>query len=264
MLGPVPRASSEPRSEIPLVPGGMYALCIQYYQEGARFSAAPIAERPSLLDASEQDPVPETASRYATPRDPHRPRAADESNTRPRGVPAPRPGRAHRPLAEEGRFRQGHPAAADKGDLRNPAPHRALRYGPRLWPDPPDRLERIASALRHLTRAGDAAPDEFHGAGDELHALILRAAGNQAMEQCISQFRTEIDRACYFAMQQPGIAQRLCRQHLAIAERLLAGDATGAAAAMAEHIETVRDSVLGSDATRTAPLPVPEGSDPRV
>src|SRR5579875_3677086 len=137
MLGPVPRASSEPRSEIPLVPGGMYALCIQYYQEGARFSAAPIAERPSLLDASEQDPVPETASRYATPRDPHRPRAADESNTRPRGVPAPRPGRAHRPLAEEGRFRQGHPAAADKGDLRNPAPHRALRYGPRLWPDPP-------------------------------------------------------------------------------------------------------------------------------
>ncbi len=129
---------------------------------------------------------------------------------------------------------------------------------------PRDRLERIASALRHLTRAGDAAPDEFHGAGDELHALILRAAGNQAMEQCISQFRTEIDRACYFAMQQPGIAQRLCRQHLAIAERLLAGDATGAAAAMAEHIETVRDSVLGSDATRTAPLPVPEGSDPRV
>ncbi len=118
---------------------------------------------------------------------------------------------------------------------------------------PRDRLERVATALRRVLQASEPTADEFHRAGDELHALILRAAGNEAMEQWISQFRTEIDRACYFAMRRPGIAQRLAAQHLAVAERLLAGDAGGAAAAMGEHIATVRDSVLGSEAAEGAP-----------
>lgn len=122
---------------------------------------------------------------------------------------------------------------------------------------PRDRLERTASSLRRVLDAPDPAPEEYHGAGDALHALILRAAGNEAMEQWISQFRTEIDRACYFAMRRPGVAERLAAQHLAVAERLLAGDAAGAASAMAEHIATVRDSVLGPEAAEEAPAAAP-------
>lgn len=113
-----------------------------------------------------------------------------------------------------------------------------------------DRLQGVVTALRIALSSTDTSPDEYHRAGDELHRLILRSAGNEAMEQWIEQFRTEIDRACYFAMRQAGVAQRFAAQHLAVAECLLDGDPAGAARAMAAHIEAVRDSVLGTEGQR--------------
>lgn len=111
---------------------------------------------------------------------------------------------------------------------------------------PRDRLQRIISALRRVLSSPTSTPDDYHRAGDELHTIILRAAENQELERWMSQFRTDIDRACYFAMRRHEIATRLASQHLSIANRLLAGDAKGAAAEMAQHIQTVRDHVLGA------------------
>ncbi len=112
---------------------------------------------------------------------------------------------------------------------------------------PRERLERVSSALRRILSAPVSPPERYHRAGDELHSLILRFSGNEAMEEWIKKSRTEIDRACYFAMRRPGVAQRLAAQHLAVAEHLLSGNADGAARAMAEHIATVRDGVMGSE-----------------
>jgi len=111
---------------------------------------------------------------------------------------------------------------------------------------PRERLERVRFTLRRILSAPASTPEQYHRAGDELHRLILRCANNEAMEEWIQKSRTEIDRACYFAMRRAGVAQRLAAQHLAVVEYLLAGSAEGAARAMAEHIATVRDSVMGS------------------
>ncbi len=111
---------------------------------------------------------------------------------------------------------------------------------------PRERLDRVRSALRRILSAPVSTPKQYHRVGDELHRLILRFSGNEAMEEWIQRSKTEIDRACYFAMRRPGVAQRLATQHLAVAEHLIAGDADGAARAMAEHVATVRDSVMGS------------------
>jgi DNA-binding GntR family transcriptional regulator len=119
---------------------------------------------------------------------------------------------------------------------------------------PRERLERVHAALRRIRSAPVSTPDQYHRVGDELHSLILRFSGNEAMEEWIQKSRTEIDRACYFAMRRPGVAQKLAAQHLAVAEHLLAGDADGAARAMAEHITTVRDGVMGPQ-DETPPLP---------
>lgn len=117
---------------------------------------------------------------------------------------------------------------------------------------PRERLERVRSALGQILSASVSTPEQYHRVGDELHGLILRFSGNEAMEEWISRSKAEIDRACYFAMRRLGVAQRLAAQHLAVAEHLLAGNADGAARAMAEHIATVRDGVLSSQ-NETAP-----------
>jgi DNA-binding GntR family transcriptional regulator len=109
---------------------------------------------------------------------------------------------------------------------------------------PHDRLARVVSALRRILSAPEPTPEQYHRAGDDLHGLILRFSGNEAMEELISRSKAEIDRACYFAMRRPGVARRFAAQHLAVAERLLLGDAERAARAMAEHIAAVRDSVM--------------------
>lgn len=111
---------------------------------------------------------------------------------------------------------------------------------------PRERLERVHSALRRICSAPATTPERYHRVGDELHRLILRFSGNEAMEEWIQKSTTDIDRACYFAMRRPGVAQRFAAQHLTVAEHLLAGNADGAARAMAEHIASVRDSVMGS------------------
>jgi DNA-binding GntR family transcriptional regulator len=127
---------------------------------------------------------------------------------------------------------------------------------------PRERLERVRVALRRILSEAGSTPEQYHRVGDELHRLILRFSGNEAMQEWIQKSKTEIDRACYFAMRRPGVAQRLATQHLAVAEYLLAGDADGAARAMAEHIATVRDSVMGSqDDTPPSPRRVQYARD---
>lgn len=122
---------------------------------------------------------------------------------------------------------------------------------------PRDRLERVVDVLQRILSEPQSTPDQYHRVGDELHGLILRFSGNEAMEEWITRSKAEIDRACYFAMRRSGVAQRFAAQHLAVAESLLAGDADGAARAMAEHIATVRDSVMRSGDGDQLPLTPP-------
>jgi len=128
---------------------------------------------------------------------------------------------------------------------------------------PRDRLERVALVLRRVLAASSPTPEEYHRAGDDLHNLILRSSGNEAIQEWISRSKAEINRACYFAMRRPGVSKRFAAQHLVVAERLLAGDADGASRAMAEHIASVRDSVLASEDGHAPSPRVPLGGSRR-
>src|SRR5690606_14382043 len=88
-------------------------------------------------------------------------------------------------------------------------------------------------------------------ADEAMHAMLARFARHQHAWQVIQIAKAQLDRVRHLSMSYPGRPRETVREHRAIADRVLAGDASGAAEAMREHLGTVIE-VLSDIATRHA------------
>lgn len=108
---------------------------------------------------------------------------------------------------------------------------------------------RIAEAdLRALRQQieslDDAAGAEAHWNLDtKIHNMIAGASGSRILAQTVSDLR---QRTLLFGLDRlPGRLRNGRVEHLAIVDAILAGDRTGAAAAMRQHLDNTRAEVLG-------------------
>lgn len=110
-------------------------------------------------------------------------------------------------------------------------------------------LRRNLSELDAAERRDDR-PACFR-ADEAMHAMLARIAGHAHAWDVILEAKAQLDRIRHLGLARPGRPRETVREHIAIAERVIAGDPAGAAAAMRVHLGTVMD-VLGDIAARHA------------
>lgn len=91
-----------------------------------------------------------------------------------------------------------------------------------------------ADASIAAAEADDVAA--FSAADDRLHRLLCEAAGNPHLGEVLGSVRALLSGVAALIVRLPGSMLDASAQHRRIAERVAAGDAEGAAAAMADHV----------------------------
>ena len=103
-------------------------------------------------------------------------------------------------------------------------------------------LKALRAKLIVMKNNGNPAPEDLRAVGRDLHSLIAQASGNPMLAAIIEDFRK---RTHLLAIRRvPERAIRVCEEHLAIVDALLAGEGDEARAAMQRHIEGVRAYTL--------------------
>jgi DNA-binding GntR family transcriptional regulator len=117
--------------------------------------------------------------------------------------------------------------------------------------DDAQRAELVRN-LRELELAQRGGDREAHFRADEsMHAMLARIAGHAYAWDVIQEAKAQLDRIRHLGLTRPGRPRETVLEHRAIAERVIAGDAKGAAEAMRAHLGTVMD-VLGAIAEKHA------------
>ncbi len=103
-------------------------------------------------------------------------------------------------------------------------------------------LEGLRARLEALAASNDPASPERLALDLDLHRAIGEACGNRCLARMIADLRR---RTQLFATRRtPERLEPICAEHLAILDALAAGDAAGARAAMAVHIDATREGIL--------------------
>ncbi|HRO61122.1 MAG TPA: GntR family transcriptional regulator [Burkholderiaceae bacterium] len=124
-----------------------------------------------------------------------------------------------------------------------------------------DGRRELARNIRELAAAQAAGDHGAHFLADEaMHAMLARFAGHRDVWQLIRIAKAQLDRVRQFALSHPRRPRETVREHRAIADRVAAGDAAGAAEAMRAHLATVID-VLEDIAGRHPQYFVERGSE---
>jgi len=97
-----------------------------------------------------------------------------------------------------------------------------------------DRQARAASR-------GDRAA--FMPLDDELHRRFCEMAGRPRVWRAIENVKAQLDRVRFLSLEDPAWLETIHRQHGTVVERVLEGDADGAAKAMSTHLNAVFDSI---------------------
>jgi DNA-binding GntR family transcriptional regulator len=103
----------------------------------------------------------------------------------------------------------------------------------------------LVARIEHLIARGRPAEverEEVREIDDRLHDTISEAAGNRQLSGIIRTLRRQTQ-----VFDLKSVPERLvdtCREHLAIIDRIDAGDGDGAAAAMLAHLEGVKASII--------------------
>ena len=111
---------------------------------------------------------------------------------------------------------------------------------------------RIDAAGRALLRANmaeqrraialhDAAA--FFRVDEGMHELLARVAGHATAWQVIHSVKAQLDRVRHLSLASAARSRLRMTEHRAIADRVIDGDAAGAAQAMRAHLETIFDSI---------------------
>jgi DNA-binding GntR family transcriptional regulator len=107
----------------------------------------------------------------------------------------------------------------------------------------PDRdLKALRARTISIKNSGNPTAEDLRSVGHELHTLIAHASGNPILASIIEDFRK---RTQLFTIRRvPARIIKVCEEHLAIIDALLAGNGEKAKAAMQRHIEGVRAYTL--------------------
>jgi DNA-binding GntR family transcriptional regulator len=103
-------------------------------------------------------------------------------------------------------------------------------------------LKALRAKLIGMKNDGDPAPEELREVGRDLHSLIAQACGNPMLAAIIEDFRKRTQ--LLTIRRVPERAIKVCEEHLAIVDALLAGDGDESKTAMQRHIEGVRAYTL--------------------
>jgi DNA-binding GntR family transcriptional regulator len=103
-------------------------------------------------------------------------------------------------------------------------------------------LKPLRARLIAMKNNGNPPPQDLRVVGRDLHSLIAQASGNPMLAAIIEDFRKRTQ--LLTIRRVPERAVKVCEEHLAIVEALLAGDGDAARAAMQRHIEGVRSYTL--------------------
>ncbi len=104
-------------------------------------------------------------------------------------------------------------------------------------------LEDLKHTWAALQKESSKKPEEFAILDTLFHDTLARTLGNTSILRTI---RTINERLTLFRMldfESPERAERTCRQHLEILNRIMAKDVTGARHAMQENIESGRNTI---------------------
>ena len=108
---------------------------------------------------------------------------------------------------------------------------------------PLDALEGLKSCIAYALGLPDGSETPDLAASDrDLHTLIAQASGNPVLQQIIGDLKM---RTSMFKFgRQPSRRKCVCAEHLAIIDALIAGDGQAALAAMQNHVDQVRLTIL--------------------
>jgi DNA-binding GntR family transcriptional regulator len=103
-------------------------------------------------------------------------------------------------------------------------------------------LKALRVRLISMKNEGNPTPEELRAVGRDLHSLIAQACGNPMLATIIEDFRKRTQ--LLTIRRVPERAIKVCEEHLAIVDALLAGDGDESKTAMQRHIEGVRAYTL--------------------
>lgn len=103
-------------------------------------------------------------------------------------------------------------------------------------------LKALRAKLIGMKNDGDPALEDLREVGRDLHSLIAQACGNPMLAAIIEDFRKRTH--LLTIRRVPERAIKVCEEHLAIVDALLAGDGDASRTAMQRHIEGVRAYTL--------------------
>jgi DNA-binding GntR family transcriptional regulator len=103
-------------------------------------------------------------------------------------------------------------------------------------------LKSLRARTISIKNSRSPTAEELRSVGHDLHALIAQASGNPILASIIEDFRK---RTQLFTIRRvPARIIKVCEEHLAIIDALMAGNGEEAKAAMQRHIEGVRAYTL--------------------
>lgn len=117
----------------------------------------------------------------------------------------------------------------------------AGRAAERATGDDIARLHDLLETQRRTAEDGDR--DRFHDADEAFHAAIAAAAEHPGIWTLIQQVKVQVDRYRRLTLPVPGRMTQVVREHKRIVAGIEAHEAGLAGAAMAEHLERLRESI---------------------
>jgi len=108
-----------------------------------------------------------------------------------------------------------------------------------------EALEGFEARFREIARR--AVPPrytEIRPLGEELHAFLVKQAGNAKLAAHLDQIRGELRSVWTMSMLAPRRVQGLIREHLALITALRRGDGRRAERLMVAHVRRVRDTIF--------------------
>lgn len=119
----------------------------------------------------------------------------------------------------------------------------------RVTPAHARELRRQLKEQARIAARGDHAA--FVPLDDRMHATLVAMAGRPRVWRAVEDAKSQLDRVRFLSLEDPTWLATIHRQHEAIVEHVLAGNAPGAAAAMADHLRAVFASI--ATIARTSP-----------
>jgi DNA-binding GntR family transcriptional regulator len=113
----------------------------------------------------------------------------------------------------------------------------ALRVTPA---DARELRAQLKAQARVATRGDHAA---FVPLDDAMHRKLVAMAGRPRVWRAVEDAKAQLDRVRFLSLEDPAWLATIHAQHEAIVERVLAGDAGGASAAMSTHLRAVFESI---------------------